>query len=380
MIKEGKVIKTKMNSLTIEEVSAVDRPAQQGARMAIMKRAPEGLEKTTGGAALTTETDGHSHLLDLGGGTFVVKAGSTDFTDGHSHPWLMDETGQIVIGSADGHTHGLQVVTKGNDLPDGDKLAADDGEDNASVDKAADKIGTPEDQDMTDQIKKAADDATAAKTQFDEEIAKLTKRAERAEQVAELSDEHRTHFKSMTGDNQEEFLAKSADDRDVEIQSAHDANKVVYKGEDGAVYRKNDDPRLIELAKSMDAERKMRFLSEAKAAKADLEKRASELTHIPDQDGARIALLKAIDTLPEDEQKAAMTALKAQNDRLGKSFTTAGTSVGSNIDNDADDDLTALAKRNAERDGITYEQAYAKALETPEGAILYTKSLEAQMG
>jgi hypothetical protein len=299
----GNVVKTIMTDFTIDEISAVDRPAQIPARMVIMKRDKK-------------------------------------------------------------------------DDPDGDKLAA--GGDKKTASKSA-ANRPPEGPKMPQTEPKAADELTAAKKLHDEELAKMTKRAERAEHVAELSDEHRTHFKSLKGDASDEFLKLDSDARDEAVQAVSDANKVVYKATDGAVYRKNDDPRLVELAKTTDKEKKKRLEFEEKAKKGDLEKRATELKHIPDKDGARVALLKAIDSLPEDEQAVAMTALKAQNDRLAPAFGTVGTSEGPSADSGELDELDVMAKTIAERDKITHEQAYVKALATPEGTALYTKSLEGQL-
>lgn len=439
--KDGKVVKTIMRSFSLGEISAVDRPAQAHATVAIMKRDNTELAKLEVSMALTTMTAGHSHLITMGGGDYRRRAGSTDFTDGHSHPWLMDEAGNITVGHALGHNHGIEVVSKGEmtrdqlealykrtfsskerDVASESGAAMDDGsfpiettqdlknaiqsfgraknkpavarhikrrakaldatdllpssgaladamgkmeDDLASTDKGAEPIGN-EDQDMTPEEKKAAEQAAAAQKA---EMDNLKKRAERAESVAGLSDNHRSHFRLLKGADADAFLAQSETERDEAIRKAQEANRIIYKSEDGTEFRQSDDPRLVEMAKKLDLEQKKRKEMEMAACKAELEKLAGELTHIPGTAEDRMALVKGIQSLPVGEREKAMTALKAQNERLGKSFQRAGTAAMPA--DDTLDPLDALAAELAKKDNITFEQAYSKALNTAQGQKLY---------
>lgn len=377
MIIDGKVVKTVMREFSLAEISAVDSPAQKGARAVLLKREARDLRaeikelaKNGFSMALTTMVAGHSHLITMGGGQYVQRAGHTDYSDGHSHPWLMDEAGNITVGHAMGHNHGIEIVSKSYS-EDEDADASED-DDSANDDQAADGIGNDEDQSMTPEEKKAAE-AAAAKKQHDE-IATLTKRAERAEKVANLSDAHRAYFKGLRAEDAEAFLAADDFDRDGLIQKANEANKVVYTAADGTVYRKSDDPRLVKMAQQVDASERARRQSEEVAKRADLEKRASELTHIPGDLDTHIALLKGIDSLPEDQREKALAGLKAQNERLGKSFLQVGHNGNEGIDSDEVlDPIEKIATEIAKRDGITFEQAYSKALDTKEGQKAYEK-------
>ena len=383
--KKGNVVKTIMRSFSLGEISAVDRPAQAHATVAIMKRDTEPeLAKLEVSMALTTMTGGHSHLITMGGGDYRRRAGNTDYTDGHSHPWLMDEAGNITIGHALGHNHGIEIVSKGEMTEEALKrLLSKEGEPAASADNhdpagstAAEPIGNHEDHSMTPEEKKAAEQAAAAQKA---EMDNLKKRAERAESIASLSDNHRSHFRLLKGADADAFLAQSETDRDETIRKAQEANRVIYKSEDGQVFRQSDDPRLVEMAKGLDMERKKRKEMEEKAAKAELEKLARDLTHIPGTDDERLALVKGIQSLPEGEREKAMTALKAQNERLGKSFQRVGTSAAPAAD-DTLDPLDAMAADIAKRDNITFEQAYTKALNTPQGQKLYDAHVNKRVG
>lgn len=384
MIRDGKVVKTVMRSFSMQEISAVDRPAQQGARATIMKR-DNTVEKAYA-MAITTMTGGHSHLVMMGGGDINRRAGDTSFVDGHCHPFLVTEAGDIVIGHAMGHNHGVEIVSKAGDadatnlLPDSGKLADLLGKnDSAGEDQTAETTAAREDQSMTQQSNQAAD-VTAVEKKFEEQIASLTKRAERAEALASLPEAHRVYAKSLgTSDEVDSFVASSETERNTTVAKAAESNAIVYTSMDGTSYRKNDDSRLVKMAREMDEEKKKRMKMEQEAYKADLEKRAAELAHIPGDLNARVALLKGIDSLQAEERAVAVSALKAQNDRLGKSFQTIGTSSAPSADENLDP-LDSLASDIAKRDGISFEKAYAKALNTVEGQKLYNRHVEKRMG
>lgn len=385
---DGKVIPAVMRSFKMNEISGVDRPAQQRATVSIMKRDSSEPELAKGGMALTTMTAGHSHLVMMGGGEYERNGGETDYVDGHSHSWLIDEAGNITIGHAQGHNHGIEIVAMKSDagfqqLSKGSYSANPEDRKNKKkkADQTADNIGKNKDKDMTDNVKKSADDAAAVEKRLTEDLAKANARAERAEALATLPLEHRKHFDGLKGDAAEAFLKADAAERTEVVRKANEANTVVYTDMEGTEYRKSDDPRLIKMAKAMDTERKARIASEAKAAKADLEKRAGEFRHLPGGSEVVVSLLKGIDLLPEAERAPALAALNAQNERLGQAMETIGTSDAPEISDDLADALNPLDKFVAEiakRDNCTFAAAYAKAMDTREGQKLYEKFITQQ--
>ncbi len=382
MIKEGKVVRTIMRSFKMDEISGVDRPAQVEAKAAIMKR--DSVEKVMASMALTTMTGGHAHLITMGGGDYLRRAGQTDYVDGHSHPWLMDEAGNLTVGHAQGHNHGIEILAKGEASPDALKrLMSPNGKpapagDLTKTGSTAENNGTTQDQTMTPEEKLAAEQAAVAKKQADETIANLQKRAERAEKVASLSDSHRAHFRLLKGADADAFVAASDSERDETIRKAAESNQVVYTAMNGTVYRKNDDERLVKMAQELDAEKKKRMAADAAACKADLEKRAGELAHIPGSLDVRVSLLKGIDSLPEAERAEALKALKAQNERMAGAFKQVGTSESPTGGDDGLDPLDKMAADIAKRDGCSFELAYTKALDTPEGQKHYNKHVAAR--
>ncbi len=107
-----------MRAFKINELSAVDRPAQEGAQMVLMKR-KDGDDKRkpkkgepgyVAKLALMTQdhADGHSHLI-LGPGDIAgfTSGGGTNNEDWHSHPWIKMEDGTVVVGAINGHGHDI---------------------------------------------------------------------------------------------------------------------------------------------------------------------------------------------------------------------------------------------------------------------------------
>jgi len=413
----GEVIPSVFKDFTIDEISAVDRPAQPNAKVSIMKRATvlkqedeeedaleaedEGVDKgktKKGGkkpkkgepgyvgkrAFLTTATDGHQHLLtDEVGPEERGAAGQTSFEDGHSHPWIMNiDTGAITIGMANGHTHEMALNGADGappgviDLSPGTGLQkqAEDGtpepanaSKSTSGDSTADQVGNVQKEDtMSDKNDKTVTDPAVAK-----QLEDLQKANERLQAVSELSDGQRAIFKSLDVEKQDEFLALTPEQRDAQVAKAAEDNAVVFEDQ-GVEYRKNDDPRLVALAKQAKADREARVEAEKRATESDLRKRAEELKHIPGDVEVRMSILKGIDALPEDQRGPALEALKAQDAELGVAFERVGTSVTPSEVNPLD----GIAKGILEKDpNLTPEQAMAKALETPEGEAAYAKSL-----
>jgi len=90
-----------------------------------------------------------------------------------------------------------------------------------------------------------------------------------------------------------------------QVTKLHDPDQVAYRSDSGEVFRKSDDPRLVQMAKDRDHDRR-------EAAQARLEKRASE--EIPALKGTlpvRSAILRAVDGIADEAtRKAAHEALR----------------------------------------------------------------------
>lgn len=361
--------KKKRNALKIAEISGVDVPAQEGAKALIMKRhEPAPAEPVVKGskedvhderaklakaAALTSATDGHTHLLYTSGPDGEWDAGTTSWHDDHSHPWVRMEDGSIVLGEVEGHTHEIAAMTK------------------AVEKQPAGVAGTNVEKEAT----MPNDTQKAAPTVED-----LQKQLDRANAVAGLNDAEKAHLNSLAADKQDAFLAKSADDRKAELdavaKAATDADPVVYTTMDGLELRKSAGAALIAMAKSNDTLRKQNDKLAADAADAAIRKRAEdELSHLPGDLDARVALLKSVEAIADETQRAAaLSALKAQNTAMAGAFTTKG-HQGTPVQKSAEAQLDDLAKKHAEEKGVSFAKAYSAVLDTPKGQELYSQTL-----
>lgn len=356
-----------MRKFRMFEISGVDKPAQAGALVSLMKRATPTEEDAADlqkRAGITSATRGHTHLVVINYEDDYERSGdrthgTTSYADGHSHPWIMNDQGQIVIGEAAGHTHELVEIGISQ------SAAWDFLNKNFNLNKEVGEM-TPE------EIK-----AKAAKDKLDADMKKSLEDLQadnaRLAILATMTDVEKGYHASLDDAGKAEFLAKSAADR-VSIAKAAEVNKaaadpVIFKSADGQEFRKSDDPRLVNMAKQMDADRKELAIAKAASQNAAFVKMANEdLKFLPGDEATRVALAKAVDGIADETLKAgALAALKAHNAKLAPAFKSlgAGGQGGSDTDDgsaaQADAELDALAKSIAAKDGVDYYTAYEKA-------------------
>ena len=360
-----------MRSLKINEISAVDRPAQVGARAVIMKRDDDdgstqtAMEKRVW---LTTDVDGHAHLVDDqpydgperdGGDTSWSVSDSDDENRGHTHPWIKNTDDSITIGASEGHTHEVLETTIKRADPSKAKNQEDD--DMATENEAKDA-----------EALKAATDRTA---ELETQLAEANARAE-------MDDVQKAHLDALDpaldDDARKAFLAAKPAERAAIVakiaKAKEDSKDVVYKADDGTEYVRADDPRLAAQAKKNDELAKQLGAAQETAETADLRKRAeTELANMPGTVETRVAMLKAVDAIgDEDTRKAALESLRAQNEAMAKAFSTVGLRHRTEpVADSPEGKLDALVKRHAEDNKVTEAAAYDAVLKTEEGGHLY---------
>jgi hypothetical protein len=107
-----------------------------------------------------------------------------------------------------------------------------------------------------------------------------------------------------------------------------------------------------------------------------LQKRAeTEIGHLPGEAIAKAKVLKAIGGMGEEDRKVLDAMLKAGEAAIAKGFSTFGVSprtpTGSD---DPTAKLDSMAKARAAKDGTSYAKAYDEVLKTTEGQALYAES------
>ncbi len=194
--------------------------------------------------------------------------------------------------------------------------------------------------------------------------------------VAGLSADVRKYFDALPEGNKADFIAKSASERDAEIASFEKANAVVYTATDGTEYRKNDDARLVKMAKDRDEDRKALAEAQEAAQSAVFEKAATDLVGaIPGEAVHKTALAKSVFGLEPEVREGVEGILKAANKVYQGSLSTLGTVdvvAKANTGNLSAAQLIEKAvKKCAEEDKLDLLKARQKVMATPEGQALY---------
>ncbi len=422
-----------MHSLTVKEVSGVDVPAQEGARFLISKRVEpdDDVEKFDLGMQnpkATNEVDGHQHLLDDNG-----QAGTTTWEtsegeeSGHSHSWIRNSDGTIDVLLSEGHDHQVmekraftaeqrkQLAKEGKALPDGSFPIVNKGDlrnaisafgraknkgvvathikkraralgatdllpdEGALAVKSASGGHNPKEESIMDEdTKKAVAEANAAmQKQLDAEKA----RADRADKMAELTDGQKSFYKDLGESEQESFLQLDKDGRQVEVDKAKADNPVVYKSpRTGREYRKDSNSEVLEAVKSADEAWKIATDERELRKDGELSKRAAKLKFVKGKDEVKVALLKAIDGIEdEDLRKGALEIVEAANSGIEQAFERRGTAFGADPEAvDAEAKLEKMAEEYKKTHDVTIEKARAEILMTEEGAELANEVSPAQ--
>lgn len=295
----SKMKRAKIVKLSLDELAGVDAGAQSAAGEVVMKRKlddekPETMVATTKRAALTSAVMGHSHLLnsvdDMQSG--CTSSEKIERADGmqsdswvgyHSHSWIRDESGAIVIGESAGHTHEIATTSA--------TLAA----------KAAIKSSLP---------------------------IEPVKVSDMTTKIVALTEKQFAHYGELNEADRETFAAKSSVDRDSEVAKALEQNPIVFTGEvtktvvrlkDGDLAKRfamNAEESAVELAK---AKTEITKANEAREL-VELTKRAADtIGNLAGDDGAHVALLKAAESIPDEaKRKTAIETLKSANAALAK--------------------------------------------------------------
>lgn len=207
-----------------------------------------------------------------------------------------------------------------------------------------------------------------------EQILALQKRADRAEKAMKLSAAEREIFLAKSSEaDQDAFLQLDETSRLVEVQKAASNNPVVYKDSKGREFRKSDDSRLVEMAKDADEARRDRARAEETSRQERISKRAAELKHLPGEASEHLLLVEAVEKMADNEHRTKVYALLNGLDaKFAEAFVRKGTTASNSEKESTETKLQNLAKAMRAADPkLTEAQAYAKALSTDEGKILY---------
>ena len=237
------------------------------------------------GNAIVSENAGHSHTIDSGAlRNIMFNHMMSKYQYEHA---FTEEERQMLAKSGEAMVDGTFPICEINDLKNAIQYFASVNVQNKKEDvakhivKRADALGLtyllPHKGPLAELISKQAAesgggqqenetmpktidaaDKEAVEKQFDELTTSLSDTKEELKKAiayGELTDDQKIHYGSLNDADKESFLSKSLEERQQDLDNAKAENAVVYKSLDGDEYYKNDDPRLIAMAKRADIDR-----------------------------------------------------------------------------------------------------------------------------
>lgn len=355
-------MKNLLRGLKLNELSLVDRGANKGARVTLFKRDPIDPEP----------------LVEVCKGLFDDDA-SDSFREA-----LADELKRQRVMEVNDKLFPLfealreSIMTSAAELSGEDRdakvrenveefLSAMRGKMNALAEKAGTHVaGSPGtsptasngDDIMSEELEKKVGE-------LETKIADLTKQAEGLNEERDTLKADLEKVLEATGAK----LEKSEDgETEVKLEKAEETVEI-----NGEQVAKSDVPEpVLKAIEKQNAEiAKMRERQE----REDLAKRAeSELPNLSGKPDEKGQLLKAIDGIEdEDVRKGVLESLKAADTAVSKLFAEVGKTVADD-DSSATHRLEKMARDYAEEKSLSYEQAFAKVIDTPEGRELRKQS------
>lgn len=363
-MKRARVVK-----MRLDELAAVDVGAQEAQGSVVLKRGRGGTPSTEvkKRSALTTPVMGHTHLLygidDSMAGTSSYESTyeegitSDRYCTGHCHPWVRNEDGTITIGEAMGHTHDVDAMSAGF----------------TSVEKS-----TTSDKPRT---------SDAAKSTRPNEVRKMGPTPGDTMKTIVLTEAQHGHYLKLSGSDAEAFIAKSSTERDAEVEKAHAADPVVFKGElTGIEVRKSQGDAFKRMAETSEqnakAAKEAREMAETEKAARESEvykaRAKTEIGNLPGSDVVKAKVLQSLDgrVVPytAEERDEALRMLKGADEIAKSQGKAPGLNPGDASQKDPLAEFNANVKAYAEKNGIKDEgAALEKFLMTEEGQVAKRK-------
>ena len=324
-VEKGCKPKRIMRKVSLTKLAVVEAGAHAGAEVALVKSARPALARLAKRMpGLTSMEHGHQHIIydvEEPDGRTSYECGEGDPEGcGHSHVFVRLADGSLAIGATAGHTHTLA----------------------------------------------ASSEATETEPMSTDLAASLAKTRSLLAVALALSPEQAAFAKSLAPDSLEAFLAKSDTDRAKLATPIHKSERLgrsYYAGQES----------LVEVVKDADAMHERVAKAEATAETARFEKRAAaEIPNLAGSTAVQVAVLKAIDALPEETRKGALEMLKSANAAMGTlgrapDFGGVGEPIAKGALAAYDEGLAEFAKSKGKKPDAVADEF----LDTPDGQRLY---------
>ncbi|MBZ0173098.1 MAG: hypothetical protein K8E66_12000 [Phycisphaerales bacterium] len=407
---ERRRLKRVMKDFVINEISLVDAPAQQGARVTIMKRddtldkngdcpqvaslAPvqQDIEAMDFEQVLAEQKSREAVnrvrecVLDKWYAlqrAFETIAGDDDVAPADKVTRMKESLAQFLDAVRAESETITEAITKSlSAVPGIRELLPPDGSEGGSPMTDAEKKQIDDLQksvaDLTAKLeaatakepaKKAADlageleKAKADLAELTEKLAKSDAALVDAQKAAKMSDEEKEYMQTLEDDEKRAaFMRMSGDDRKKAMKVKKDADPVVYKSErTGEEFRKSDDPRLVKYARQADEYAQIAKAEREARETAELTKRADEepYKHLPGDAAKKVDVLRAISKMAEEPRAELEKMLAAGGKAIAAAFQTIGHSRDAVAKSAAD--FEKRVTEIAQRDKLPRFQAMEKA-------------------
>lgn len=407
---ERRRLKRVMKDFVINEISLVDAPAQQGARVTIMKR-DDTLDKNGDypQAASLAPVQQDIEAMDFEQvlaeqksreavnrvrecvldkwyalqRAFETIAGDDDVAPADKVTRMKESLAQFLDAARAESETITEAITKSlSAVPGIRELLPPDGSEGGSPMTDAEKKQIDDLQksvaDLTakleaatakDPAKKAADlagelDAIKARLKkAEEDLEENEEELAREKKKAAMSDEEKEYMETLEDDEKRAaFMRMSGDDRKKAMKVKKDADPVVYKSErTGEEFRKSDDPRLVKYARQADEDAQIAKAEREARETAELTKRADEepYKHLPGDAAKKVDVLRAISKMAEEPRAELEKMLAAGGKAIAAAFQTIGHSRDAVAKSAAD--FEKRVTEIAQRDKLPRFQAMEKA-------------------
>lgn len=391
--KERRIIR----QMRIMELSAVDTPAQEGAKFVLAKR--------------DDTKDGGDMYLCAGCGAKAAKPGNCKKCDKPMKQMTDEDTTKRDFT----HDERQHLASTGAAMPDG-SFPIENKEDLANaihawgranpdkrgavarhIARRAKALGLTDMLPTEGELAQAAgsskrwaddfyatlgDDMTEAEklAKAEKDLADVTAEKDLLVKVAAMSDAEKAHYtalKDLDVEGAKKFLDMDGAARAAEIEKAKNSDPVIYTDSEGHQYHKSEAKAAALAKRADDTAKENKALKEA-AASGEFEKRAAEYPHLKGEVAEKVALLKAVETITDAEMKGkVIEMLKANDAGLAAAMKELGTKMGATVTG-PEATLNKMAEDKAKTDNITFAKAYDIVAQTPEGKKLYEEMLTAK--
>ncbi len=397
--------RNRITKLTLEEVSAVDKPAQVGARAVLIKRAglPPDDWKVIKGMFVDALADEESRNMSNGYqspiGKILEPLADTNIALREAleatfkYDVIANKKVAIATIAAEYFTKVHAMLGEIADLATNFQKGVNTMNVNEIKEQVAvavkkalgDEASEGNQTDVSDAVLKAIEPAIEANREASVVAALPADHREYLDDIAKSA----SHSEAERAELRKQFLSTDATDesRAAVVKAWGDSGET-FKAADGRIYKRSElgsafDLFVEQVRKQEATDKELADLRKRKEEEDLIAKSKEAFPNLPGDNAARVALEKSLGEMPEEAAKSVRAMLKSGSEASGQFFKSVGQEGGSDPDSwDAETKLNKMAHELVQKSdsGMTFSEAYTKVMETPEGTKLYNQHVQESSG